>query len=149
MGLLDGVLGQLGGDQKGGLGDIIALAMKNPAALTALGSLLSSRDTSVGGPGGLGGLLTQFQKHGLGDLVNGWIAQGPNPGISPSQVGDVLGAGTIAQFAGKAGVSATEAQSMLAGLLPTAVDQLTPDGTLPDAATLDEKIASLMGRLGR
>jgi uncharacterized protein YidB (DUF937 family) len=149
MGLLDGVLGQMAGGDKGGLGDIIALAMKNPAALSALGSLLSSRDSSVGGAGGLGGLIAQFQKHGLGDLVSGWISQGPNPGIAPNQIADVLGEGTLNQFASKAGVSTAEAQSLLATLLPTAVDQLTPDGQLPDASTLDDKIASLMGRLGR
>ena len=37
----------------GGLGDLMNMVSKNPQILQALASLLSSRDTSVGGSGGL------------------------------------------------------------------------------------------------
>ena len=149
MGLLDGLLGGAAGGDKGGLGDIIAVAMKNPSALTALGSLLSSRDTSVGGGGGVGDLVAQFQKHGLGDLISGWIAKGPNPSISASQIGEVFSQDTLNQFATKAGVAVGEGQNLLARLLPAAIDQLTPDGHLPSSDTLDDTIASLMSKFGR
>lgn len=150
MGLLDGLLQQaMGGGNSGGLGAIIAMATKNPQVLAALGSLLSSRDSSVGGVSGLGGLVEQFQKKGLGDLISGWIATGPNPAISPSQIADVFGHHTLNQFAEKAGTSVADAQSMLANLLPAAIDQLTPDGHLPDAHQLDDTIASLLSRFGR
>jgi uncharacterized protein YidB (DUF937 family) len=97
-----------------------------------LRSLLSTRDASVGGNGGLAGLVGAFQGKGMGDLISSWIANGPNPPITASQLSDVLGADTLSQFAGKAGVPASQAGSLLAGLLPAAVDHLTPDGKIPD-----------------
>ena len=55
MGVLDDLLGK----QLGGLADT---AMKNPQIISALVSLLSSKDASVGGTGGLGGLLSGLMK---------------------------------------------------------------------------------------
>jgi uncharacterized protein YidB (DUF937 family) len=62
---------------------------------------------------------------------------------SAAELTDVLGDQTIAQFASKAGVPASQAGSLLAGLPPAAIDHLTPDGTLPDAGGLENGLASL------
>lgn len=148
MGLLDGILGQvMGGNQsaEGGLASLLG----NPQILGALTGLLSTRDSSIGGSGGLGGLIAAFQQKGLGDMMSSWISTGPNPAISASQVTDVLGSDTIAQFAGKAGVPVAEAGSVLAGLLPNVIDQLTPDGKLPDTNSLENTLGSLLSGLGR
>ena len=151
MGLLDGFLKQaMGGEgSTGGLGDLVGMVSKNPQILGALGSLLSSRDTSVGGSGGIGGLVAAFQQKGLGDMVSSWISTGPNPPISAAQVSDVVGGETLAQFARKAGVPTTEAGSILAGLLPTVIDQLTPNGKLPETASIESTLGSLLSGLGR
>ena len=62
MGFLDGLLKQAMCGQSGasGLGNVAALVSSNPQILSALSSLLSSRDASVGGTGGLGALVSAF-----------------------------------------------------------------------------------------
>ena len=139
MGFLDSLMKQALGGQSGdsNLGALVNLATKNPQIVGALGSLLSTRDTSVGGSGGLGGLVGAFQKQGLGDMISSWISTGPNPAISVAQLTNVLGGDTVKQFASKAGVPEGEAGSVLAGLLPALVDHLTPDGKLPETASLE------------
>jgi uncharacterized protein YidB (DUF937 family) len=144
MGLLDGILGQLGGEGGSGMGSIATTLASNPKLLSAAMSLLSAKDTSVGGGGGLGGLVQAFQQQGLGDMMASWISTGPNPPVSPSQVSSVLGSGTLNEFAAKAGINPDQASSMLAGLLPTLVNQLTPEGKMPDANGLESAIGGLL-----
>ncbi len=150
MGLLDGLLNKLTGAEhtQGGLGGLLEMAAHNPQVVGAVASLLSTRDSSVGGQGGLGGLVATFQQKGLGDMVSQWISSGPNPPISAAQVANVLGGDTIAQFAQKSGVPVGEAGSLLAGLLPTVIDKLTPDGKMPDVNALESKLGSLLSGLG-
>ena len=147
MGLLDGILKQVMGGQgsEGGLAGLVG----NPQILGALTGLLSTRDSSIGGSGGLGGLISAFQRKGLGDMMSSWISTGPNPAISANQVTEVLGPDTISQFASKAGVPVAEAGSVLAGLLPSVIDRLTPDGTVPETSSLENTLSSLLSGLGR
>jgi len=149
MGLLDGMLKQaLGGGQGGGaLGGVMEMVAKNPQIIAAVAGLLSTRDSSVGGTGGLGGLIGAFQKKGLGDMISSWISTGPNPPITPTQLTDVLGDDTLGQFARKAGVPPAEAGSILAGLLPTVIDKLTPDGKTPDTDSLEGTLSSLLSKI--
>jgi uncharacterized protein YidB (DUF937 family) len=150
MGLLDGLLKQAMGGQAdaSGLGGVVSMVSKNPQILTALAGLLSTRDASIGGSGGLDGLVGAFQQKGLGDVISGWISTGPNPPVSASQVTDVLGEETIGQFASRAGVPVSEAGSLLAGLLPATIDHLTPDGKVPETNTLEQSLTSLLSGLG-
>jgi len=149
MGLLDGLLKQaLGGGQGvGSLGGLLEMVAKNPQLVAAVAGLLSSRDSSIGG-GGLGGLVDAFEQKGLGDMISSWISTGPNPPITATQLTDVLGGDTMEQFARKAGVPAAEAGSILAAILPTAIDKLTPDGKLPDAESLERTLSLLLAKLG-
>jgi uncharacterized protein YidB (DUF937 family) len=146
MGFLDGLLKQaLGGKRDASdLGGLISIVSKNPRIVTALAGLLSTRDTSIGGSGGLAGLVDAFQKKGLGHVVSGWISTGPNPPVSASQVTDAIGQETLAQFASHAGVPVSQAGSLLAELLPTAVDRLTPDGKVPETNVAENSLASLL-----
>ena len=150
MGILDGFLKQMTGGQgaESGLGSLVSMAAKNPQILGAVAALLSTKDSSVGGSGGLGGLVGAFQKKGLGDMVSSWISTGPNPPVSAAQVTDVLGGDTVAQFAHKSGVPVGEAGSLLAGLLPAVIDSLTPDGKMPDTNSLEGTLGSLLAGLG-
>ena len=150
MGLLDGILNQLKGGQgeDSGLGSLISMAAKNPQIVAAVAGLLSTRDTSVGGNGGLGGLVDAFQKKGMGDMVSSWISTGPNPPITADQLTQVLGGDTMAQFALKSGVPLAEAGSLLAGLLPSVIDKLTPDGNMPDTNSLEGTLSSLLAGFG-
>jgi len=147
MGLLDGILKQAMGGQSSE-GDLAGL-VGNPQILAALTGLLSTRDSSIGGSGGLSGLVSAFQQKGLGDMVSSWISTGPNPAISAAQVTDVLGGDTINQFASKAGVPEAEAGRVLAGLLLKVIDQLSPEGKLPEISSLENTLSSLLAGLGR
>ena len=141
MSMLDDFMKQAGG--------VAEIVQKNPQAVAAVLALLSSKNTSVGGSSGLGGLVAQFQQAGLGDMMSSWISTGPNPPISGQQVTQVLGSDVISQFAKQAGVSHGDAGSLLASLLPSVVDQLTPDGQVPHGTGLESTLGSLMGMLGR
>lgn len=135
--------------QAGGVAEIV---QKNPQAVAAVLALLSSKNTSVGGSAGLGGLVAQFQQAGLGDMMSSWISTGPNPPISGHQVTQVLGGDVISQFAKQAGVAPDQAGALLASLLPSVVDHLTPDGQVPQATGLEStlgSLGSLLGMLGR
>jgi uncharacterized protein YidB (DUF937 family) len=137
MGMLDGLLGK----QLGGLADT---AMKNPQVISAIVSLLSSKDASVGGTGGLGGLVQAFQGKGMGDMISSWISTGPNPPVTAHQISDVLGPNTMSQFAAKAGVSHAEAGGLLASLLPAVIDHLTPQGQMPASNDLESSLGGLL-----
>lgn len=117
--------------------------------MAAVISLLSSRDQSVGGSAGLSGVVDAFAKKGLGDMVSVWISPGPNPPVSAAQVGDVLGSDVLKQFATKAGVPHGEAGGLLASLLPTVIDQLTPKGAVPETNALESTLSGLLAGLGK
>jgi len=144
MGLLDNLL-----KGSGGLGGIADLIAKNPQVVAAAVSMLSTRDTSVGGAGGLGGLVGAFQKSGLGDVMSQWISTGPNPPISADQLTKVLGSDMMGQFARKAGLGQAEAGSALAAVLPSLIDHLTPNGQVPETNALEGALGSLLSGLGR
>lgn len=138
--MLDDLLGK----QLGGLAEV---AMKNPQVIAAIASLLSTRDASVGGTDGLAGLVQAFQGKGMGDVMSSWISTGPNPPISERQITDVLGADVLSQFAGKAGVPQGEAGGLLASLLPAVIDQLTPQGRVPESNDLESALGGLLSGL--
>ena len=121
MGLLDGVLGSLGGDAAGGIGELL------------------------NGQGGVAGLAEKFGQKGLGDLAASWIGTGANAHISPEQIAAVLGSGPIADFAARLGISPEQASETLAGLLPEAVDRLTPNGQVPDMGGMLDQLPGGLG----
>lgn len=121
MGFLDNVVNGLGQDAAGGLGD-----------------LLKSQ-------GGVGGLAEKFGQAGLGDVVGSWVGSGANAGVTAEQITAVIGHGPLADIAAKMGVSPQQAGETLAGLLPEAIDRLTPGGQIDGA---DDLLAKLPGGLG-
>lgn len=172
MGLLDSVIGALGQAQAGSAGAGAPLGGAGSAG--GLGALLGSLGAGGGsGPGagsgqaellagvigmlgagsqsgGLGALVQKFQQAGLGEVVASWIASGPNLPISAEQLSQVLGGGNaLGGVAQQAGMNSGDLMGQLAQLLPQLVDQLTPDGRLPDAGQLSgggmENLAHLLG----
>ncbi|MBI2262542.1 MAG: DUF937 domain-containing protein [Caulobacterales bacterium] len=121
MGMLDDVMGGLGKEAGGGIADLLK------------------------GQGGLGGLMEKFGQNGLGDVAGSWVGKGANMNISPEQISQVLGSSPIADFARKLGVSPEQASETLAGLLPEAVDRLTPGGTADGADDLLDKLPGGVG----
>ena len=131
MGMLDSVLGTLGGQGQ-----------------TSMLSVVTGLITDQNG-GGLAGLLRQFQAGGLGHLADSWVGTGKNLPIFAEQIQSVLGPAQIQQMAAKAGISPEILSGQLANLLPQLVDKATPDGKLPDQDSLQQGLGSLMqGLLG-
>lgn len=139
MGLLDSVIGAIGGAQGG--------QARGGDALQAVIAMLAERGGAGGA--GLGGLLAQFQQGGLGDVVASWVGTGRNLPVSPEQLEGVLGDDMLSRFAQQLGVPRGEASQHLSQALPEAVDRLTPNGQLPSADAGLGDIGSLLDRFGR
>ena len=122
MGLLDGILGSL----LGGGGN-------NASPLQSiLGSMLGGGGQAQ--QGGLGGLLSQFQNAGLGNVAQSWVGSGPNQQVSPDQLHQVFGDQQVNQWAQQANMQPHDLLSQLSQYLPHAVDQMTPGGQVPAAS---------------
>jgi uncharacterized protein YidB (DUF937 family) len=133
----------------GSIGGVADWAMKHPQVVAAAVSLLSTRSQSASTGGGLAGLVAAFERNGMGDLVSQWIATGPNPPVTPDQLSTALGPDVLAAFAQKAGLGQADANTALAGLLPTLVDHLTPHGQVPESTGLEGALGGLLSTLGR
>lgn len=100
-------------------------------------------------PGGLSGLLQNFQEKGLGGLASSWVGTGQNLPISADQIQNVLGSDQVKQLAAKAGITPDIAGSALSQLLPTLVDKLTPNGQVPQHSSLLETGMSILQSLNK
>jgi uncharacterized protein YidB (DUF937 family) len=94
--------------------------------LTSVCELINNPQT-----GGLQGLVDKFKAAGLGHIADGWVAQGPNPPVTPEQVQQVIPPDQLRGFAQKLGINPDDASQHLADMLPHVVDQLTPNGSIP------------------
>jgi uncharacterized protein YidB (DUF937 family)/outer membrane protein OmpA-like peptidoglycan-associated protein len=114
------------------------------------GSLLSSLLGLIANPenGGFGGFVERFKDAGLGDLAESWITTGDNAPISDEQLESALGADTINAVADQSGVDNATAASALGFMTPRVVDALTPDGEIPDEASLLSKITGFLKDYG-
>lgn len=140
MGLLDSVLGAIGGGQQ---------QANDPKAMliqAAIGML--TKQGAGGTAGGLGGLLSAFEGAGLGQVAQSWISNGQNQAISPDQVQQALGNGQLQELAQAAGISPADAAGHLSEILPGLVDKLTPHGeatAAPGGLDLGGLLGGLLG----
>jgi uncharacterized protein YidB (DUF937 family) len=114
--------GGLGG-LAGGLGDVLKGPLGGLLAGGAAGSVLS---------GGLNDLLKQLQQSGKGDVAQSWVGNGPNKDISSNDLANALGADQINTLMAHTGMSREDLLAGLSQNLPDVVDQLTPDGRVPN-----------------
>ena len=149
-----GLGGVQGGRQGGGLGGMLSGGGAQAALVTAvIGMLMNSSSHGQqggavsgaggasgasggggggGGIGGLGDLIGRFTQGGMGDVIGSWIGHGQNAPVSGSQVTDVLGSDAIGKIAAQLGITHTEAADQVSQVLPQVVDQLTPQGQVPE-----------------
>ena len=158
MGLLDSVIGALGGGASGGAsggGRGGAGGGGQAALINIVLGMLANRGGgqlgaggiggSGGGPaGGLGDLMARFQQGGIGDVVASWIGTGQNLPVSGDQLSNVLGSDMLGSIASQLGISNGEVASQLSEVLPEVVDKLTPDGHVPEGGFGD--IGTILGR---
>lgn len=84
-----------------------------------------------GREGGLSAIVARLHQGGFGDQVNSWIGTGSNLPISAQQLQDLLGNATVRQLATRFGIPVDQLSTVLAQVLPAAIDRASPDGTLP------------------
>jgi uncharacterized protein YidB (DUF937 family) len=141
-GLLGGLLG--GSGSKGGLGGLLG----GSGGGNPLLSMLLPAVTGMLAGGGLSKLMGGMQSAGLEDKARSWISGDDNKPITPDEVKQVVDPSQIAEVAQQAGVSHDEAAALIAQALPEVVNHVTPDGSLPDAATVDQKLGAIGAAAG-
>ena len=145
MGLLDSVLGSLLGGNAGGasspMGSILSSMLGGQSGNAGLGNTgmgnAGMGNAGMGGiAGGLGGLISQFENAGLGNIAQSWVSNGPNQPVSPQQLQNVFGHSQVQDMASQAGMQPGDFLSQLSQHLPNAVHGMTPNGRLPDEGTM-------------
>ena len=101
-----------------------------------------------GAGGGLGGLLGQLQRAGFGAQAQSWVGRGENLPLPPDALEQVFGQGGLGEIARRAGISEADASRGLSQLLPEVVDRVTPEGEVPDLASLGASVDDLCRRFG-
>jgi uncharacterized protein YidB (DUF937 family) len=140
MGLLDGLLGSVMGGMMGG-GSSAQQGMQggNPMIQMALQMLQQN--------GGIEGLLAKFQQAGMGQQAQSWIGTGQNMPISADALSQIFGQGQLGQIAQQLGLPQQDAAGGLAQMLPDVVDQMTPQGEIPDNSS--DLVSQVLANLQR
>ncbi|MBL8702447.1 MAG: DUF937 domain-containing protein [Alphaproteobacteria bacterium] len=152
---LGGLLGQVLGGGAGGannpLGGLLGQVLGGGRAQAGGNPLEALAGAILGGQqqgGGLGGLLSQLQGAGLGREADSWVSQGANLPVSPDQLLRSFGRDRLQGLAQQNGMDLGE---MLAGLsqqLPEVVNQMTPQGRMPETNELSDLLGQFLGRSG-
>jgi uncharacterized protein YidB (DUF937 family) len=113
----------------GGLGDLLG-GLTGGGSAGGLGGLFGG---GLGGglAGGLGDLLRQFEEKGHGETAKSWVQPGENRPVDDRQLSEVLDPDTLDDLSSRTGLSTQEILSRLSQTLPSAVDDMTPEGKLP------------------
>jgi uncharacterized protein YidB (DUF937 family) len=116
MGLLDNVMGKLGGQKGEGEGE--------GGSLQALTKMLSAN-------GGVQGLMAKMSSNGLGQQVQSWVGTGENKPVSGAQVSQALDTDSLNKMAQETGSTPEKVSDDVAKVLPEVVNKATPDGQVP------------------
>ena len=79
---------------------------------------------------GVRDLVDAFRKSGQGSVADSWVSSGSNEPIQPSQLEQAVGSDTIDRLATETGLTKAEILKRLTADLPSAVDGLTPTGSV-------------------
>jgi uncharacterized protein YidB (DUF937 family) len=93
---------------------------------------------------GLAGLVEQLAASGLGAQAASWVSNGPNIPVTGDQIHQALGPDQIAALAQKVGLPAGQLPAILAQVLPQVINHLTPNGTVPQGASLESALGGLL-----
>ena len=153
MGLLDGILSAaMSSMQSANASGAGAQAGAQAGAMPAAGGLNAGALMNIVGSlmnqqGGLSGLLGKLNQAGLGDVAKSWVGTGQNLPISGAQVEQVLGSGQLSQIASQLGVDPSRVGGLLSQVLPHVVDQLTPQGQVPQGNIQGDALTSALGAI--
>ena len=128
---LNGIANSIGGLFSGGTGTQSAGGLSG--ILDGLGG--------SGLSGGLGDLLNSFKSAGHGTTADSWVTPGvPTQGLTPQQVEEAVGDENLIELTQRTGLSRDELLKRLATTIPSAVDNLTPEGQMPTEEQLRQKL---------
>jgi uncharacterized protein YidB (DUF937 family) len=99
--------------------------------LDRLGGLLGGSNSDEVVNGGVGELVDRFRQSGHGEAADSWVQSGPNKELTADDLGKAIGPDILGTLSAQTGLSRDELLKRLAGVLPSAVDQYTPEGRLP------------------
>jgi uncharacterized protein YidB (DUF937 family) len=116
-------------------GEKFNLGGNSRTLLSALLALMTD-----GTRGGLAGFLELFNRVGLGDTASSWVNSGTNTPLSNEQLESALGNDTLNEIANRAGTDYQTAASSSAYLIPRIVDNLTPEGVIPESGDVLSRI---------
>ena len=119
-----------------------SIAGSNPEAAAVLQAIQNH-------PGGINGLVQSFHDNGMGGMVNSWIGTGANQAITPDQIQKVMGSAPVQALAQKLGISPEQASATLSQMLPTVIDKLSPNGSVPSESNLLDMGKNLLASLGK
>ena len=111
------------------------LGGKSGTLLSALLAMMTD-----GTRGGLTGFLERFNRVGLGDTASSWVNSGTNTPLSNEQLESALGSDTLNEIANRTGTDNQTAVSASAYLIPRIIDNLTPDGVIPESGDMLSRI---------
>ena len=97
---------------------------------------------------GLAGLVEKFTNAGHGEKAASWVSTQPNKPLARDEVVETLGREKIEETAREAGISHDEAADRLAEAIPKVVDELTPEGKVPEGNVLDDLVGKLKSVVG-
>jgi uncharacterized protein YidB (DUF937 family) len=140
MGGLGSILGgAMGGGGLGGLGGRNAML----ALLLPLAMQWVQRN------GGIGNVLQRANQRGYGRHANSWVGTGENEPLDPGAIDEMVGNDEVMRMSQQLGVPEQEVREGFAEILPEMVDQLSPEGRIPEDAdqVLDAGQSTLSGML--
>ena len=88
------------------------------------------------------GMLDKLMNSPIGEHMQSWIGQGGNQRITADQVTEALGRDHLSQIASHTGTTLQQAAQTVADKLPHLLDQLSPEGHLPDPQTIKANTAA-------
>jgi uncharacterized protein YidB (DUF937 family) len=95
--------------------------------------------------GGLEGVLNRFRQGGLRQQADSWVGTGQNMNISTNELQQIFGSSTMNDLASQLGMPKEQVGSTMAQLLPELINQLTPQGQVPQNG--DDEIAQGLSML--
>lgn len=101
-----------------------------------------------GSGNGINDLVGKLTQSGLGDIAASWVGKGENQSISPSQLIEALGKDKVDELAQEAGIPPEKGAEVLSEVLPNVVNEMTPDGEVPEEHKLGTLSKIILGGLG-
>ena len=90
------------------------------------------------GASNLQGMMATLQSKGLGREVKSWVSNGQNTQVTGADIKKAADPAALRAMANEQGMSPDEMCGHIAKILPQIVDQMTPDGMVPQMGAMKD-----------